>query len=270
MAATRTDEVLLHRVREELAGTLILPRDWPLLEELAGGGRPAARALLARLKAAAELQPVRRGVYAIRNARGTIRLSTLDLVGQLSPAPYLVTGGRALQEHGLSDQSFREIVVACPAKERPWAWQGDRVRYVRLPAQRIWGGKPRRHGGGTVMLATAERAILDSLAHPGWGVTLAQVVQALDRALQADPTFADRLAQAAARYGSSTLARRLGLLVEELAGAEAARPFLALRGASHAAAALQPGSAAAGAHRARWQVTENVPLALLTDHRRGG
>jgi predicted transcriptional regulator of viral defense system len=190
----------------------------------------------------------------------------LELVGAITLQPHLVTAGRALEAHGLTDQSFREIIVATPVKERDWNWQGEYVRYVRLPRHQLWGGRRR----GDTVIASAERAILDSLAHPNWGVTLSQVVEALDRAYQGDRRFLERLAAATARYRNAMLARRVGFLVEETIGAAAAEPFLALRGPSNADAALLTGLKRRGPRRSRWNVNENVPMESLIDHREVG
>ena len=112
------------------------------------------------------------------------------------------------------------------------------------------------------------RAIADCLAHPGWGVTLPQVVEALDIMLAREPGFADRLAGEAVAYDSHAVARRLGFLVAHLAGDEAARPFLALRGNSKAATPLRAGANGVGPVDHRWNVRENVDVARLLQHRR--
>ena len=258
-------ETLLKELREQQMRAVVLPRDWPLVDTISGS-RENSRVLLHRLARTGQLRPIRRGAYAVRNERGTVRVSALELVGAITGRPHLVTAGRALQEHGLTDQSFREIVVAAPSKERDWEWQGERVRYVRLPEPQLWGGRDRE---GT-RIATPERAVLDSLAHPNWGVTLSQVVEATDRAHQRDPRFLERLASAAARYGNARLARRLGFLIEETIGTEAARPFLALRGRSNTDATLVSGLGRSGTRNSRWGVTQNVPVESLTGHREVG
>ena len=258
-------EALLQELWKRQLRTVVLPRDWPLLDEISGS-RGNARVLLHRLARAGRLRPIRRGAYAVRNERGVVHVSTLELIGAITMQSHLVTAGRALQEYGLTDQGFREIVVATPAKERGWEWQGERVRYVRLPKRQLWGGRDR---DGTT-IASPERAILDSLAHPGWGVTLSQVVEAIGRAHQHDPRFVERLAAAAARYGNTMLARRLGYVTEETIGPDAAQSFLALRGRSNADAPLVAGLARKGARDSRWLVAENVPIEALTDYREVG
>jgi predicted transcriptional regulator of viral defense system len=113
------------------------------------------------------------------------------------------------------------------------------------------------------LIATPERAIADSLAHPKWGVSLSQVVEALDILLTRDPACADRLATEIAEHDSHTLARRLGFLTARLAGDAAARPFLPLRGHSKATTPLRTGVGATGPVDSTWNVQVNVDLELI-------
>ncbi len=199
------------------------------------------------------------------DSTGGVRIDVLDLVAALTPDPYLVTGGRALQFHELTDQHFRRVHVLTPAQLRPWSWRGDEVRYVRT--EKSLRGASTRTRRSRARVASAERAIADSLANPQWGVTLSQVVEALDAMLDRDPAFPDRLAGELASLGNHSVARRLGFLVTRIASADAARGFLALRGKSKASTPLQPGAAAEGPIDPTWGVRENIELSRLLQHR---
>jgi predicted transcriptional regulator of viral defense system len=249
---------------------LLLPEDWALVDGVTHE-RSRSRVAIHRLAKSGWLRPIRRGAWAVRSESGTVRLSALGLVGALTRGPHLVTAGQALAFHRLSDQSFREIVVVVPNAQRSWSWLGTRVRYVRMPVAEIWGGREHRFGELKTVIASPERAVLDSLAHPRWGVALSQVAEAIDRATRRDDAFVERLALAAAQYDNAMLARRLGFLVERLRSPEEARAFLALRGATHASAALLPRTDADTSEQdSRWRVAENVPFELLTGHREIG
>lgn len=261
------DRILAQMARREQM-LVRVPEDLDWMAEIAGGQK-AALAALERLAKRGRLVHVRRGMWLARTPTGTIPLGALELVGAVAPKTHLVTAGRALAEHGLSDQSFRTIIVATETGGRPWSWQGESVRYVRLPAARIWGGAPLRRAGMSVEVATAERAVLDSLAHPEWGVSLAQVVEALDRLL-GTPRDTERLALATRRYDNANLARRVGFLVSRLRHEDDARAFLALRGTSRAAISLAPKVDGQGPLDSVWRVRENVSVARLLDHRIGG
>ena len=248
-------------------GIVVLDEDVAELDELAGS-RPRSHAVLERLERAGRIRRVRRGVYALVDATGGVRVGILELIAASTPDPYLVTGGRALQFHGLTDQHFRRVHVLTPTQLRSWSWRGDQVRYVRTEAALRGGAVRTRKTRARV--ASPARAIADSLSHPRWGVTLAQVVEALDVMLGRDPDFADVLAVEVARQVNHALARRLGFLVSHLAGPNASRPFLALLGDSKAATHLQAGGGAVGPIDTRWQVRVNVDLERLLQHREVG
>ena len=190
------------------------------LRELTGS-RSRSHAVLERLERAGRIRRVRRGVYALVDSTGGVRVGILDLIAASTPDLHLVTGGRALQFHGLTDQHFRRVHVLATSQLRSWAWRGDEVRYVRTEAALRGGAVRTRKTRARV--ATPARSIADSLSHPRWGVTLAQVVEALDAMLGRDLGFADGLAIEVAHQDNHALARRLGFLVSHLAGPNAAR-----------------------------------------------
>jgi len=245
----------------------VLDEDLPALEALMGS-RTGAHAAIEGLASQGRLHRVRRGTYVLVDQTGGLRVGVLDLIAALTPKPYLVTGGRALQFHELTDQHFRRVHVLGGAQLRPWSWRGDAVRYVRTERNlRVAATKTRRT---PARIATPERALVDSLSHPRWGVTTSQAVQALDLLLAQDEAVADRLAGEVAGYENHALARRLGFMVTRIAGRQAARVFLPLRGASKAVTPLQPGAALQGPIDSLWQVRENVVFERLLEHREIG
>lgn len=259
----------LRSVSVQLARQSSLAGRWPVVVEddleaiePLTGSREASFAALRRLAQIGQLERVRRGTYVMRDETGVLRVDLFALVDAVTPAPYLITAGRALAAHDLSDQHFRTAVVLVANLRRNFDWRGDHVRYVVTESDRIWGA-PRRGA----QVASPERAILDSLSHPRWGVTFAQSVEALDLALARWPRFAARLATAAERYRNAATARRLGFLITHLAGADAARPFEPLLGASRAATPLDPSGSKTGEYDARWRLRVNIDLNELRAHR---
>ena len=248
-------------------GIVVLEEDLRVLDSTTHG-RPQSHALIDGLERAGRLRRVRRGVYALVEATGGVRIGTLDLVAALTPRPYLVTGGRALQFHELTDQHFHRVQVLSSRQLRPWSWRGDEVRYTKTD-KRLRGGAIRSRKT-TARIATPAHAIADSLRHPRWGVTLSQVVEALDKALVRIPDFADMLAVEVARQDNHALARRLGFLVAHIAGAQEARPFLPLLGASKAPTPLEASGGGNGPIDPTWQVRVNVDLERLLQHRNIG
>ena len=189
MQASSVQEAYAHLVRaSSLAGRpgiVILDEDLSALHP-PDGSATAVHSLLAAVEREGYLRRVRRGAYVLVDSAGGIRTGLLDLVAAVTPKPYLLTAGRALQFHELSDQHFRRVHVLVPTQLRSWSWRGDEVRYSRT--DRSLRGASTRTQKTRANVATAERAIADSLAHPKWGVTLTQVVEALDTLLGRDPS----------------------------------------------------------------------------------
>lgn len=239
---------------------LVLPRDFEALDGITGD-REKSQDLIERLARSGWLQRVRRGAYVVRARSRAIQLGAVELIGEVSPPRHLVTAGKALQLHQLTDQSYRRIVVLVAQPARGWEWFGEQVHYARVPPDRIWGGEHLgMRGRPATMIAVPERAVLDSIAEPRWGVSLPQVVGALRFALDR-PRFNERLATAAARYGNAAVSRRLGFLVERLGGPAASGPFLALKGSSHTATPLVSGGRSdTGYLDSKWRVRVNVDM----------
>jgi predicted transcriptional regulator of viral defense system len=245
-------------------GIVVLEADLPALEERFGS-RARSRALIHRLERSGRLRQVRRGAYTMVDAGGNVRAEILDLVAALTPKPYAVTAGAALQFHGLTDQHFRLLVVLVNTQLRPWSYRGQTIRYARTGRRLVGVGTRSRRT--VAVVANPARAVADSLDHPAWGVTLPQVAEAIDRLLKRDLAFADTLAAEVADSYGHALARRLGYVITVLAGADAARPFLLLRGRSKAATKLSASGPERGPLDTTWGVRVNVDRAVLTQHR---
>jgi predicted transcriptional regulator of viral defense system len=243
---------------------VLLDEDLPRVDGLTGS-RGRTHRILEQLEREGRLRQVKRGAYVLVTATGVIETGLLDLVAAITPKPHLVTAGKALQFHDLTDQHFRRAMVLVPRQLRPWSWRGEEVRYARTTPRRLRGGARTRRSKARI--ATPERAIVDSLDHPGWGVTLSQVVEALDTALRRYPDFASSLAVTVAEYGSHALARRIGFLVSRLAGPEKAKSLIALRGRTKAVTPLLKGGPEQGSVDPTWQVRENVDFDRLVAHR---
>ncbi len=241
-------------------GIVILDQDLPTLDILTRS-KAESHNLIAALERDGYLRRVRRSTYVLVDSAGGVNSNLLDLIAALTPRPYLLSAGRALQFHDLSDQHFRRVHVLVPTQLRSWSWRGDEVRYSRTdrPLRR----SATRTRKTRALIATPERAIADSLAHPKWGVGISQVIEALDILLTRDPSSADRLATEIAAHDSHTLARRLGFLTARLAGEDAARAFLPLRGPSKAATPLRTGIGSTGPIDSTWNVQMNVDLDLI-------
>jgi predicted transcriptional regulator of viral defense system len=240
---------------------VLLDDDLDALDE-ATGGRRRSHDALRQLTADGRLRQVRRGAYILGAPTGGTDARLLEIMDAVTPRPYLMTAGRALAETGLSDQHFFRVVVLAAGRLASWDWQHEEVHYVGTTRDRIWGELSREGPA----IARPERAILDCLADRRFGVSLPQSTEALDRALRRGLTVS-RLAKAARRYETAAVSRRLGFLVELLAGPAAAKPLLKLRGSSNKYVALSPFQSSKGPADATWRVHVNVETDLLLAHR---
>jgi predicted transcriptional regulator of viral defense system len=97
-------------------------------------------------------------------------------------------------------------------------------------------------------------------------VSLPQTAEAIDREFPAGLS-ASRLIKAARRYKTAAVSRRLGFLLELLAGPDAAAPLLKLRGKSNNYVALSPFAPSEGQTNATWRLRINVDPDVLVAHR---
>jgi predicted transcriptional regulator of viral defense system len=255
-------EILAQADRNDRS-VLILPDDADLLDEVTGGAEQTGRSVQKLIRAGWLLR-VRRGTFVVRTRGGALERGALSLVGDISRHSHLVTGGAALARAGLTDQSFRRIIVLTPTLQRSWSWMGETVRYVRVRPSALWGGRTYADSGST-RIARPTRALLDSVAHPSWGVTLSEVARGIHKGtIRLD--FVDALAADAEHFGNALASRRIGFLVERVLGAEEARPFLPLRGRSNAIVPLVPNAVSKdGPIDSTWRLRVNVDLELLLD-----
>ncbi len=258
---------LAARLRRANRRTLNVPDDWGFLDSLTGSRSRSERILEESVRSGAILR-ISRGHYLLRSPSGAIPEGALDIVGQITRQRHLVTAGAALADAGWLDQGQRVIIVLVGSDQRPWTLLGQRITYLRVIPGDLWGGRPQKLGGPQpTIVARPERAILDAAAHPGWGVTLSQVARATRIGLARDPQFHQRLAAAAARYGNTFLARRLGMIVQTLSDSATAAPFLPLRGASRKVIPLDRTAEVEPLNRVdwTWRVAMNVDLSILLE-----
>lgn len=253
---------VLAQVDRYQKSVLVLPGDAELLDEVTGSRSETERAIR-RLLNAGWLVRVRRGALVVRTRAGTLERGALGVVGDITRHPHLVTGGVALARFGLTDQSFRTIIVLTAHTQRPWSWLGESVSYHRVRPSALWGGRTYADTGSTT-IARPARAIADCVSHPTWGVTMPEIAKAIYRERRLRPEFVDDLAAVAARYDNSLTSRRLGFLVERINGREAARPFLPLRGRSKAIVPLlSTARRLDGPIDSTWRLRLNIDTQLL-------
>lgn len=211
------------------------------------------------------LRPIARGLYEVRDPTGVSRSSFETLLASWFHADaHLATGWWALAQARLTNQDVREVVVLTQTNRRDLTVLGRRVRVVKVKEHELWGGKPRKSG---LIIARPERALCDCAGTRPARIPAARIAEALDSFLHADEGALERLIRAVKRFDSPVVARRLGYLVELVAGADAAAPLLPMTGTSKKPDALDPGDTAAPIV-SKWQVRTALSAAELLEHRR--
>lgn len=224
-----------------------------LQESIRRVGRPGAKSAFSRLGHAGRVVAIRRDLALLPDSTGLIHLGVPDLVGVVAPTLHLITGGRALEASSLTDQHFFTTVVLTARPTRELSFRGERAVFLPTTPGRIWGWQE-----GGPHYATAERAIVDVINHPRYGVPLALALSALCQAVERDSGFLAHLTDAVRRYNSPAAAQRIGLLIERLFGENAAAPFRELIGVRRLPVPLRPNGSDSGDIDRKWKVLVNA------------
>lgn len=218
------------------------------------GSRTSTKQALVRLARAERVTAVRKDLIVLPDATGRIAVGLPELVDTVAPAPYLITGGRALQHRRLTDQHFFSTTVLVAARVTGFSYRGEKAVFLVTKREHIWGWphdeRPR--------FASGERALVDALTHSRYGVSLPQAILALSLAVERDTIFVERLVDTVHRYGSAATARRVGLLVDRLFGSDVAAPFLAMIGNSRTPVLLRSTGASDGEVDHKWRLVVNA------------
>ena len=225
------------------------------------GDRVSAKQALARLAAAGRVVRVRKDLVVLPDATGLLNVEADGLIDVIAPRPYLITAGAALARAGLTDQHYFRMAVLAPAEVAPLTYRSQTVDFYKTNPANIWGAS---RGPGP-RYARPERAILDALNHPRYGVSVTQCLDAVLRADARDSEFLDRLLVATRRYGtrghsSRSAARRMGLIIDRIFGPDAAGPYRDLIGSNRAPVPLRPGGSPEGPIDVTWRVVVNATL----------
>lgn len=251
------DRVLraLHRAASLAARPGIAVPSKDLAGEADAIGRQAVAHALHRLARSDRILSVRRDLLVLPDATGRMTVTLPDLVEVVAPALHLITGARALDLNNLTDQYSFTVVVLVPTPVQGITYRGEEAIFLTTRPSRIWGWQP---NGPHV--AVPERAILDGVSHPRYGVALHMAIEALQRSVDRDPKFLERLVVATRNYHSAATARRVGLIVDRLYGPLAAEPFHQLIGDTRSPVLLRPGGAHTGAIDREWRLIVNASI----------
>jgi predicted transcriptional regulator of viral defense system len=174
-----------------------------------------ARYLAHRLVGKGWLERLRPGLYQLvpadRGQEGIADANPLA-AGAVLVEPYFFSFGTACTYHGLTEQVFAEVYVACQERRRPEIIRRKRYVFVSLPAQRFFGFKEVSVLGQAVQMATVERALLDAVDRPRFAGGIGEVSRIAARSTTRISW--DTLVGFASKWGSSALAQRLGFFLD--------------------------------------------------------
>jgi predicted transcriptional regulator of viral defense system len=238
------------------------------LREALGASESYARKLAHGLVKKGWLERLRPGLFqlvpASRGREGVADTNPLA-AGAVLVSPYFYSFGTACTHHGLTDQVFSEVYLACPVQRRPVTIRDKRYVFVHVPEPRFFGFEEISVLGHAVRMATLERALLDAIDRPRHTGGMGEVSRIALRA--ASKASWGGLLELAGRLGSSALVQRLGYLMD-LHGVEVpddVRAALLELVRPHSKIQLGPRRkwGTGGKLATPWNVVENVSRSVL-------
>lgn len=185
------------------------------LREALGASGNYARLFAHRLVKKGWLERLRPGLFqfvpADRGREGVADLNPLA-AGAVLASPYFYSFGTACTHHGLTEQVFSAVYLACQEQRRPETIRDKRYIFVRVPEQLFFGFEEITVLGYPVMMAIAERAVLDAIDRPRHAGGIGEVSRIVARAVTR--TSWSALLDLTRKWGSSALAQRLGYLLD--------------------------------------------------------
>jgi predicted transcriptional regulator of viral defense system len=227
-----------------------------------------ARFVAHRLVKKGWLERLRPGLFQLvpanRGREGIADTNPLA-AGAVLASPYFFSFGTACTHHGLTEQVYAEVYLACQQRRRPESIRGKRYVFVHVPAPRFFGFEEINSLGQPVQMATVERALLDAIDRPQYAGGIGEVSRIAARA--ATRVSWKELLELARRWHSSALVQRLGYFLDLHRAEVPSAIRSALLALVRPKSKLQLGSrrrwGTTGRLVAPWNVVENVPGDVL-------
>lgn len=126
--------------------------------------------------------------------------------------PYFFSFGTACTHHGLTEQAFAEVYLACQERQRPETIRGKRYVFVYVAEKRFFGFAETNVLGQAVQMATIERALLDAIDRPRYVGGIGEVSRIAARA--ASRLSWGLLLELLRKWRSSALVQRVGYFLD--------------------------------------------------------
>lgn len=243
------------------------------LGTMLGCSEPYARYLAHRLVRKGWLERLRPGLFRLIPAeRGREGVADTNpfAIGAVLIDPYFFSFGTACTHHGLTEQVFAEVYLACQQGRRPKTVRGTRYVFVDVRPERFFGFSAVNVLGETVQMATLERGLLDALDRPRYAGGLGEVSRMVSRS--AVKLSWDALLDLVRRWNESALVQRLGYLLDlhlvEVPPDRRAELQALVRPSSKIHLGPRPRWGTSGSLARPWNIIENVPRETLVERGR--
>lgn len=213
----------MERTLSRIEAKIVLDLEWrnqktvtlAELREALGASGGYARKFAHGLVKKGWFERLRPGVFqfipANRGREGVADTNPLA-AGAVLVAPYFYSFGTACTHHGLTEQVFSEVYLACLKQRRPENIRDKRYVFVHVPEPRFFGFEKINALGHAVHMATTERAVLDAIDRPRYAGGIGEVSRIIARA--ASKVSWDVLLELAGKWRSSALIQRLGYFLD--------------------------------------------------------
>ena len=234
------------------------------------GSQEYARYVAHRLVRKGWLERLRPGLFQLipaERGREAVADSNPLAAGAALVHPYFFSFGTACTHHGLTEQVFAEVYVACRQRRRPEKIRGTRYVFAYVSEKRFFGFEETSVLGARVQMALPERAVLDVLNRSRYAGGIGEVSRIVGRAL---PKLApDLLLEMLERWGESALVQRLGFFADlhgvELEPVVRAALERLVRPGSKVLLAERRRWGTSGALVRPWNIVENAPRDVLVE-----
>jgi predicted transcriptional regulator of viral defense system len=185
------------------------------LREALGASENYARLFAHRLVKKGWLERLRPGLFQLipadRGPEGVADTNPLA-AGAVIVKRYFYSFGTACTHHGLTEQVFSEVYMACRKQRRPETIRAQRYVFVHVPERRFFGFEQVAVLGEPVQMATVERALLDAVDRPRHAGGIGEVSHIAARA--ATRVSWDAMLDLVRRWDSSAIVQRLGYFLD--------------------------------------------------------
>lgn len=120
--------------------------------------------------------------------------------------PSYISFWTAIRHYNLTEQMPKDIMVAVPKPKKSLTFRGTKIRF--FTTKQMWGYGKQRYGNFDIMIAEAEKAVIDSMLLKN--VPFDEIV----KAVKSGETDKNKLISYTLRTKNSSLGKRLGFMLE--------------------------------------------------------